>query len=275
MIGRMFDWFEAEGSTRPAALIRIGLVCLIWIRFADWVALFVSASWVAVLFSISFFLFTTLMLVGLWSRVSTAATALLLGLMYFGVGSLDFTHHHVYLLFAATALLALAPCGASFSVDRLRALAEAERAGRSPPPERGGLIAMRLIALQLSAVYLWGAVDKTTLAWLNGERLQQVFWWNYEGQPLFELLATQPVPMLLSVVVLVIEYLIAPGILIRRYQPLAIPTALALHAGFYILLPVKTFSGTMMLLYLAVIDPDATNRVIERLMGRTHGPAAG
>ncbi len=275
MIGRVFDWFEAEGSTRPTALIRIGLVCLIWIRFGDWVTLFVSANWFAVLFSIVFYLFTTLMLVGLWSRVSTAATALLLGLMYFGAGSLDFAHHHVYLLFAATALLALAPCGASFSVDRLRAVAAAEREGRPPPPERGDLIAMRLIALQLSAVYLWGAVDKTTLAWLNGERLQQVFWWNYKGQPLFELLATQPVPMLLSIVVLVVEYLIAPGILIRRYQPLAIPAALVLHAGFYILLPVKTFSGTMILLYLAVIHPDATNRLIERLMGRTQGPAAG
>ena len=71
------------------------------------------------------------------------------------------------------------------------------------------------------------------------------------------------------------EYLIAPAILIRRTQKVAVPAALALHAAFYLLLPVKTFPVTMMLMYLAVIDADATNRAIERMMGLRAGARGG
>ena len=43
---------------------------------------------------------------------------------------------------------------------------------------------------------------------------------------------------------------------------------MALHGLFYVLMPVDTFSLTMWLLYLAYIDTDAVERVIERLGGR-------
>ena len=38
------------------------------------------------------------------------------------------------------------------------AVSAAERAGRAPPPERGRLIGLKLMALQLAAVYLWAAL---------------------------------------------------------------------------------------------------------------------
>ena len=36
---------------------------------------------------------------------------------------------------------------------------------------------------------------------------------------------------------------------------------LALHAAFYVLLPVSTYSATMMVLYLALLDPDGSGGV--------------
>lgn len=273
MIERIIAWFETEGSTRPAGLLRIALAFLIWVRFADELAFYESGNLIAVVFEALFFLATACMLVGLRARLATGITAVLLGLMYFGAGHgagvTSWTSHHIYLLLSATTLLAFAPCGASFSIDRLRAVSDAEREGRSPPPERASLIVMRLIALQVVAVYFWSAVDKTTLSWISGERLQQVFWWQYSGRLLFGALTNDYVTIILSVAVLVIEYLIALAILIRRFQPVAIPVAMILHVMLYLFVPVMTFSGTMILLYLAVIDADDTNRVIERLMGRS------
>ncbi len=276
MIKRIIAWFETEGSTRPAGLLRIALAFLIWVRFADELAFYESGTVISVAFSALFFLATACMLLGLRARLATGITAVLLGFMYFGAGLsagvTSWTSHHIYLLLSTTALLAFAPCGASFSIDRLREVSKAEREDKSLPPERASLIVMRLIALQVVAVYFWGAVDKTTLSWISGERLQQVFWWQYSGRLLFGAVTSSYVTIFLSVAVLVVEYLIAPAILIRRFQPVAIPAAIILHASFYMFLPVKTFSGTMILLYLAVIDADDTNRVIERMMGHDgHG----
>ena len=58
---------------------------------------------------------------------------------------------------------ALTPCGGSYSADRVRALRKAERAGRAVPEERGPVWGLTLIAFQVSAVYFWGAFDKSKL----------------------------------------------------------------------------------------------------------------
>ena len=92
-------------------------------------------------------------------------------------------------------LLALSPCGRSFSWDRYRALAQA-RDARDIPPEYGDLWPQRLIALQLAALYFWAAVDKTNWSFLSGERLEQAFTWSYTGralEPLISLGAILPV----------------------------------------------------------------------------------
>lgn len=265
-------WFEQEGSTRPAGLLRAGFAAVLWVRYGDEMGLHLAGGWNAAALSAAFFLGTGLLFVGLATRFAAVLTALVLGFLYFGAGwgggAIGWTHHHVYLTVAVAALLALSPCGRSFSIDRLRELAAAARAGRPPAPERAPLVAMRLIALQIAAVYLWGAVDKMTPGWITGARLEQVFWWHYEGRALFDVLAAPPVPMVLANLVLALEVFIAPGILFRRTQPWAVPAAFVLHAAFYLLVPVKTFSATMMLCYLAVIDADATDRLIGRFAGR-------
>ena len=52
-----------------------------------------------------------------------------------------------------------------------------------------------------------------------------------------------------------------------------IPIGLALHAAFYVLLPVFTYSATMMAIYLLVVDPDWLDAQMDKyVFGKTaHG----
>jgi hypothetical protein len=171
----------------------------------------------------------------------------------------------------SVSLLALSPCGRSFSLDRYRALATA-RSPRDVPPEYGDLWTQRLIALQLGALYFWTAVDKTNWHFLSGQRLQEAFIWSYSGSGLEPLISAGALLPVLAVTVVVVEYLLAFAIFVRRWRACVLPMGLALHAAFYVLLPVSTYSATMMVLYLALLDPDEVHRFIDRMLG--HDDAA-
>ena len=79
----------------------------------------------------------------------------------------------------------------------------------------------------------------------------------------------------LSIIVVVVEYFLAFAIFVRRWQAFVLPLGLALHAAFYVLLPVNTYSATVMVLYLALLDPDAVHRFLDRMIqnhGQSHSP---
>ena len=153
-----------EGSTRPAALMRIGLVALIWTRYASDFLLFRNLEPYYLLHGISLFVATTLLFFGAWTRIAAVWTAITLVSFYyylgFAKGIEPYTHHHTYLLGISACLLALSPCGASYSWDRWRALRRAEKAGAPAPLERGPQWAIRLIALQVTLIYFWSAFEK-------------------------------------------------------------------------------------------------------------------
>jgi hypothetical protein len=153
-----------------------------------------------------------------------------------------------------------------------RALRRAERTGEAPPPEHGRLWALRLIGLQLSAIYFWAAFDKTDWAFLSGQRLEQTLIWVHSGRPLEEWLLWAPFLVAASVAVVVLEYALAFAIHVRRWLWFVLPIGIMLHAAFYLLLPVDTYSITMVALYLALLDPNAVHRCLDRMQG--HAPAA-
>jgi hypothetical protein len=68
-------------------------------------------------------------------------------------------------------------------------------------------------------------------------------------------------------VTVLLEFALAFGLHFRRSRRWLVLPGLALHASFYTLLNVNTFSVTMMLLYLAFYDPDDVHRVLDRLQG--------
>lgn len=261
---------EFEGSTRPAALMRIGIALMALVRFADELSLFNANNATGAMIGLAFFGCAAAALLGLRARLSIGALGAVILSLYAlsvtGTGQPGWGHHHVYLLGVACLFLSLTECGRSYSVDRWLAL-RAAPAGR-PPAEHGRLWGQRLILLQLSALYFWTAVDKTDWAFLSGQRLEQTFTWVYSGRFLELLLGWPALLAALSVVVVVVEYWLAAALLIERWRRWAVPVGLSLHATFYLLLPVDTYSATAMVLYLALLDPAAVHRFLDRMQGR-------
>jgi len=267
---------DREASTRPAALLRIGLALMVMVRFADDLTL--RSREIDLLYGCIFLLYwggTIAMLVGWRAQIATGLTAavLMVGVWRFGhvQGHEGWTHHHVYLLLAAMLCTALTPCGRSYSVDRWRAVARAERAGQPPPPESGLVWAQLLIAVQLSAVYFWGAVDKLDPGWLGGSK--------FEAQLLDAILDSDPpdfpgwhaLVVAISLGTVALEMALAVGLWFRRVRRFLIPAGIALHILIYVTLPVTVFSGLSVLLYLAYLDPDEVHRSIDRISGRISG----
>ncbi len=249
----MTDLFAREGSTRSAGLLRIAVVLLLWARFAEGLMFAATPS---LGLSIAFFVSTTCMLIGAWTRVSAAASAIVMLTLYFwfGVhaGRTVWIHHHHYLLVSATCLCALMPCGRSFSLDRWR----------TGHPEVGPVWALRLVTIQLAAVYLWSAVDKLSPEFLSGARLEQIAMAVYFGSdpPDWHALA-----VVSAWAVTLLELMLGLGLLVGRTPRWLLLAGVGLHAALYVCLPVATVSATMVALYIAAIDPAAVHRVIDRL----------
>ncbi len=268
---------DAEGSTRPLGLFRVLLILLLWARFAQEMALWNQETPAQAALGAAFFILTTLALVGWHTRRAMVLLAGVLALVHYNIGLhggyAPFTHHHVYLLMVCTVLCAMGPCERSFSLDRVLAL----RRGQARP-EQGSLLANRLLLLQLMAVYFWTAVDKTNMAFLSGVRLDQVLHFHYYESFLAPFVLWGPGIVAASILVVVVEYFLAIGILLGRWQRLVLGLAVVLHGVFYVLLPVQTFSLTMLALYLFVVSPDRVHRVVHLLVAdadRSIGSASG
>ncbi|TPK96087.1 hypothetical protein FJ567_22125 [Mesorhizobium sp. B2-4-16] len=274
---RFVGWaVDTEGSSRSSALIRIGLAMLFWSRWAGELLLYRDQSAIGLFLAANFFVATALLFVGYQSRAAAvwAGSVGLVMYYYFGfqLGREPWTHHHTYLLAVAALLVALTPCGRSYSLDRYLAVAHAERMGVVPPAERGNLWGLRLIVVQLSVLYFFAAFDKTSYAFLSGARIEQIFLWFYAGSDYPAGLAFPATIVSFGVVAL--EYGLALGLPFRATRRYLILPGLAFHAIIYLTLPVYTFSATMALLYLAYFDADAVDKIIARLQGIGPTPTA-
>ena len=137
-------------------LLRISLAAILFARYGQEVAMFAVDDLAEAILGAAFFTLVALMLAGWRARVTVALTAILLTIMYFHFGSqigrMGWDHHHTYLLMVSVIILAFAPCGNSFSLDRYLEVRRAQAAGQAPPPERGSLWAVKLFGLQLSTI---------------------------------------------------------------------------------------------------------------------------
>lgn len=278
MVDRLRAFAMAEASTRSAALIRITLALCVWTRFAREMILVNNLTQLGLLRAVAFYTLTTAMLIGWRSRLTTFLTGALLFSFYHywgqDLGHEPWTHHHVYALAVGVVLTSLTPCGRSYSLDRWLASRKAMRAGEAAPPERGPVWGLRLIVVQMSAIYLFAAIDKTNAAFLSGQRMEAFLSWFYLG-------VTHPldgwVPQLCQAAAIgtvLLEYALAFGLPFARTRRFLILPGLLLHALFYVLLPVSTYTVTMFALYLAYFDPDAVHRVLDQMEGGGGGLAS-
>lgn len=271
---RFFEWSVCtESSSRSSALIRIGLGFLIWARFANEQLPFKHAFGWHTLFAVAFFLFTLLMVVGVFSRLSTFIAGLLTLWFYFYFGLVadvePYRHHHTYWLGIATLFCALTPCGKSFSFDRWQAVRKAQADGVPPPTETGNLWGLRLIVIQLSLMYFWSAYDKMHFGFLDGDRLEAIFMYFYIGSNLEQWQAWLWLFAVAAWLVVILEFALAFGLPFERTRRYLIVPGLLLHLAFYVMLPVYTYSATIILLYLAYLDADKVHQFIDEMMGLT------
>jgi hypothetical protein len=216
---------------------------------------------------------TTVALLGLWSRVSVpAAAACALYLVYWvghAQGKGAYTHHHTTLLAWALVWTCFTPCGRSYSIDRWLAVRKAEREGKPAPEERGNLYGLRLIALQVSAVYFWTALAKSEHVFLSGQRLAQYVMKFYTGSTILDEGALGVAFRIAAVLTVFLEFSLAFGLLFKATRRWLVIPGLVLHGLFYMVLDVNTFTATMWILYLALYEADDVHGVIDRLEGKT------
>lgn len=269
MLGRLRGWaLDGEGSTRSAALIRIGLALNLWARFGSELSVWQARSPVGTALAVVFWLSSGAMLVGAWSQITALIAGLCVSLMIAAWPTLGgdegWSHHHVVLLATATILIAMAPCGRSYSLDRWRALRKAAAAGDPPPREHGPWWALRLIVIQLTVVYFFTALDKSHLAFLSGARIEHYFLTYYWGSEPPRNAWWHWLCAAIGTGTLLLEYSLCVGLPFARTRRYLVWPGIALHGVFYLVLPVRTFTATVWVMYLAYFDPDEIHRVIDR-----------
>ncbi len=260
-----------EGSALPLGLLRVLLPLILWARFADELLPFRDLDPEHLALSVAFFVSTTWMLLGWQARVGSLLCAVVVDWMVFGLGRTTMEpwgHHHTTVLAYAVTYVALGANDRALSIDRWLAVRAASAAGTAPGRAVAPTWPLTLLALQISTVYFWSAIDKTTqVPFVTGDRLVQVFldvWWISDWRfPPF----AQPLAALAAWIVIVLEYVLPFGLWSRRVQLPLMACGVVLHALFYWLLPVGTFSVTMIACYLAYLDPDDVEAFVRRLLG--------
>ena len=264
LLQHFYNWALCyRDSTRSVGLIRIGLVLLIWSRWGGELLFCRDIRPSAILLHSAFFLLTGLMCVGLWTRVSAMGTAILLSIMFSMYQS--WRHHHTFLLVMATLFIALTPCGRSYSIDRWLALRHALKSRLLPPPEIGNLWGLRLIAIQLSMIYFWTAYEKLYWGFLSGARMELLVYNYYAGYDYASIPGFSALCFIAAITTVILEFLLSFGLYIPKFRKYLMPAGIVLHVLFYVLLPIRTFTSTMILLYLAFIPASAVHRFIDNM----------
>ena len=258
---------DIKASTRSSAILRIGLVILAWSLFADRLIIFrtfQSPDWF--ILGILFFIFSVMLCIGWRTKFSNIGLALILNVMVFYLGVRDnyspFTTFPGALIAMSIAWLCFLPSGKSFSLDRYMAKLKIKDQNNSFHKEIGQVWALNLIKVQVAVVYFFAAIDKSYLGF--NERLEQIFQKAYFGSYLpWE--GLRFIIFLISVFTVLILYLLTFGLFIKSWHRWLMPIGIIFHVFIYMLLPVKTFSLTMILLYISFLDPEDVHHFLKRI----------
>jgi len=203
-------------------------------------------------------------LVGYRTRLASAAVF---------VGILSFVRRDPFVFNAGDALLrvmalylALAPAGASLSVDRWRKARDSfwEFPARAP-------WALRLVQIQLSVLYLstvWQKLQGD--AWLDGTAVSYVL--RQDDLLKLELptaiTGSPVVSAVLTYGTLAVE--LAVGVLIwnRRARPYVVVPAILLHVLVDVIMAAALISAAMLTAFVSFVPPETASRWIARLRNR-------
>lgn len=253
-----------RGSTRSAALLRVFSAMILWDRHTKTNLLYLSLDDpLHTAFAAVFFVGPALMILGLFSRLATWVTTLaVVGWSGYVVYVL---HQHrpieAFVLYPLVGVC-FTDCGGSYSLDRVLAVRRARREGRPPPPERGSVWGLRLVALHISTLYFFAAVDKSDLAWLQGERMERFFLRYYWTSDYPSFWGFHPAMVALAIFTVVLEYLLSFGLWFRLGRRWLLAPAVLMNLGFYSLLPAGQIVWHAWLCYLAFFPPDEFHELL-------------
>lgn len=238
------------GPAIPVALARIFFSVIVIVKYGNIfrINLFKLLNhgfpFGVLVFTLTFFYTVTLMMLfGFKSRFSCFLTSLGCFALYFYE-----PHHHTFLLSVVVLLIGLAKSGAHLSVDALRNKANQELNIPYWP--------IILVCVQMSAIYFWGAIDKLTIDFLSGARIETLLWkywlWgSFEITPII-----YAVILFLSWSTLLLELVLSFGLWIKKYQKILIISGVLMHLFMHIFLPIGPFSlmmvGVYFLFYITV-----------------------
>ena len=198
------------------------------------------------------------LLVGWHTRVAAVVVALLLIALQrrnvFVLNSGDL------LLREMAILVALMPAGEKWSLDAR---------GRAPQPRAPW--GLRLLQLQVSAVYLFSVVAKLSgEMWPDGTAVGVALQLeDMQRIPVPEALATSvAVSAAMTYGTLVVEAFLVFALWLPRARWVAIPAGVALHLGIESTMLIGWFSFTLIACYLAFVPAATIERLHERIRGR-------
>ncbi len=167
------------------------------------------------------------------------------------------------LVLVTTFYMMLAPSGAAFSLDAIRAR---RKRGTLAEP----LIipwAQRLIQFQISLIYFTTAMFKCNgSSWLNGTALHYVLLNTEVGRPFLAWLTAYPVTLnLMTFAVLFVEFALAFLLWFRPTRPWAILSGVGLHVGILFSVNIPIFGEMMTACYLTFLSADEVNTMLRVL----------
>lgn len=165
--------------------------------------------------------------------------------------------------------LMIAPAGATWSFDRLRQLRKAKDPAEADRPVYIAPWSVRLIQVQLCAVYFFTGLAKIGADWIDGSALYWVLndlslmRWPYH---------VLPVPIwlcqLASWGTLVWEIGFPVLVMVRWFRPWTLLAGVALHLGILLSMEVGWFSQVTLCWYAVFLSGDALARLATRLRAR-------
>lgn len=264
-------WLQRPGPTEAVSLVRLLLGLVVWCEVGERFRLEESLGPEPerVLLGALVWVGSTGMVLGARSAASSLLTGLTLAVCWQWLGlELEddhFRRHHLYALAAACTLLSMTPCGGSLSLDRWLAVRRARATGAPLPPQEGDLWAVPLLQLQVAAIYVFAAWDKSWPAFHH--RME-----HYASDLYFG--AEHPGPWFTVVMAVAgygsvaLEYALPFGLWWAPTRRVALVVGLSFHAFVYWSMSVASFSVTMATLYLLFVDPRSVRRVLDDVTAR-------
>ncbi|EYF07088.1 Vitamin K-dependent gamma-carboxylase [Chondromyces apiculatus DSM 436] len=183
--------------------------------------------------------------------------------------------NHLYLCCLLSLLLAIAPAHRVFSLDRLRAVRRAARAGTEVPGEGVPRWALWILRFQVAVVYLFGAIAKLNADWLHGRPLD--LWLPARAHlPLIGPLLALPTTALAVAYAGLLIDLAAPFLLLsRRGRPWGIGFLIAFHVANALIFSIGIFPWVMIAALALFPDPGWPRRLLGRRAVALREDAAG